>query len=179
MLSLILLAPMTISPFGRPKSGLCSLNDRGFTRFDPTLSLGSTVRLVQGNWAEARLVPHVAGVLIRDKLGLNVEYVLNRVKNGTSSCIVPEDDATPWPVNECEEVKSGRMYEMLANGEADLALTLWPAKFAHSERAKALNSECAKSSTSRCMSTVGNQGYQAPSLIQPHLTRSNLDPNVP
>ena len=162
MLSLVLLGPRMVNPFGAPESPLCRLANRDFIGYDATLSLGcrSTVRIVQGNWAEARLVPHVAGVLIRDKLGLNVEYVLDRVDGTNGTCIVPEDSTTSWPEG-CEEVKSGRMYDMLASGEADLALTLWPAKFTNTNRADALNSECPKSTTSRCMSTVGNQGYQA------------------
>ena len=36
---------------------------------------------MQGNWPEARLVPHVAGLLLRDVLGMKVEYALDE-KNG-------------------------------------------------------------------------------------------------
>ena len=94
---------------------------------------------MQGNWPEARLVPHVAGLLIREVLGMKVEYALDG-ENGANA---------------------SRMYEMLANGEADLALTLWPAKFFNTDRADALSTSCLKSSTKYCMATVGNQGYKA------------------
>ena len=53
------------------------------------------------------------------------------------------------------------MYEMLANEEADLALTLWPAKFWNSDRSEALTKSCHESSTDLCVATVGNQGYRA------------------
>ena len=97
---------------------------------------------MQGNWPEARLVPHVAGLLIRDMLGLTVEYALDE-ENGPNG------------------VNASRMYAMLASGEADLALTLWPAKFWSTSRADALSTRCSKSSTKHCISTVGNQGYRA------------------
>ena len=54
-----------------------------------------------------------------------------------------------------------RMYDMLAKDEADLALTLWPAKFFFTDRKEAISRICSRSSTNRCMTTVGNQGYQA------------------
>ena len=97
---------------------------------------------MQGNWPEARLVPHVAGLLIRDMLGLTVEYALDE-ENGPNG------------------VNASRMYAMLASGEADLALTLWPAKFWNTSRADAVGASCPKSSTKHCIATVGNQGYRA------------------
>ena len=97
------------------------------------------MRILQGNWPEARLVPHVAGLLLRDVLGMNVEYALDG-ENGANA---------------------SRMYAMLASGEADLALTLWPAKFWNTSRADAVGASCPKSSTKHCISTVGNQGYRA------------------
>jgi len=97
---------------------------------------------LQGNWPEARLVPHVAGLLIREVLGMKVEYALDE-ENGPNG------------------VNASRMYAMLANDEADLALTLWPAKFFNSDRAAALSTRCPGSSTKYCMAIVGNQGYMA------------------
>jgi hypothetical protein len=97
------------------------------------------VRIVEGNWPEARLVPHVAGILIHEMFGLAIEYVSN------------EEDGTP----------ASRMYDMLENDEADLALTLWPAKFLTTDRLAALSSSCPKSLSERCVATVGNQGYKA------------------
>ena len=97
------------------------------------------MRIVEGNWPEARLVPHVAGTLIRQVLGLTVEYALDGRDGANAS----------------------RMYEMLADEEADLALTLWPAKFWNTNRSEALTKACHKSSTDRCMAIVGNQGYRA------------------
>ena len=94
---------------------------------------------MQGNWPEARLVPHVAGLLIREVLGMKVEYALDG-ENGANA---------------------SRMYAMLAKGEADLALTLWPAKFFDTNRSDALSTRCSESSTKHCISTVGNQGYRA------------------
>ena len=52
------------------------------------------------------------------------------------------------------------MYEMLMNDTADLALTLWPGKFFDTDRADALSASCPRSSTDRCITTVGNQGYK-------------------
>ena len=97
---------------------------------------------MQGNWPEARLVPHVAGLLIREVLGMNVEYALDE-ENGPNGA------------------SASRMYAMLANDEADLALTLWPAKFFNTNRSDALSTQCNQSSTRYCMATVGNQGYKA------------------
>ena len=94
---------------------------------------------MEGNWPEARLVPHVAGLLIRQVLGMTVEYALDGGDGANAS----------------------RMYDMLANDKADLALTLWPAKFWNASRSDALTKACPKSSTDRCMATVGNQGYRA------------------
>ena len=57
MLPLVLLASIGAE--------LCTLNineSRVSRLFTPALSVGSTIRIVQGNWPEARLVPHVAGV---------------------------------------------------------------------------------------------------------------------
>ena len=57
MLPLVLLASIGAE--------LCKLNineSRVSRLFTPALSVGSTIRIVQGNWPEARLVPHVAGV---------------------------------------------------------------------------------------------------------------------
>ena len=54
-----------------------------------------------------------------------------------------------------------RMYDMLRSNEADLALTLWPAKFWNSNSSTALSKGCPKSSTNYCVATVGNQGYRA------------------
>ena len=102
------------------------------------------MRIVKGNWPEARLVPHVAGLLLREVLGMKVEYVRDRDEDG-----------------EIKEANASRMYDMLAKDEADLALTLWPAKFFFTDRKDALDSPCPRSSTNRCMTTVGNQGYQA------------------
>ena len=97
---------------------------------------------MEGNWDEARLVPHVAGILIQEMFGLTVEYVRDGV-NGTGT-------------------NSSRMYDMLRNDEADLALTLWPAKFLKTDRQAALSaSSCEKSLSERCVATVGNQGYKA------------------
>ena len=100
------------------------------------------MRILQGNWPEARLVPHVAGLLLRDMLGMKVEYALDE-ENGPNG------------------VNASRMYAMLASGEADLALTLWPAKFFDTNRSDALSTRCSESSTKHCISTVGNQGYRA------------------
>jgi hypothetical protein len=94
---------------------------------------------LEGNWPEARLVPHVAGLVISEVLGMNVEYALDG-GDGTNA---------------------SRMFEMLANEEADLALTLWPAKFWNTNRSAALSASCPRSSTGHCMATVGNQGYRA------------------
>ena len=96
---------------------------------------------MEGNWDEARLVPHVAGILIHEMFGLSVEYVRDG-ENGTGT-------------------NSSRMYDMLANDEADLALTLWPAKFLKTDRLAALSASCEKSLSERCVATVGNQGYKA------------------
>ena len=93
---------------------------------------------MQGNWPEARLVPRVAGLLLREVLGMTVEYAPD--ENGASA---------------------SRMYAMLASGKADLALTLWPAKFWNTSRADAVGASCPKSSTKHCIATVGNQGYRA------------------
>ena len=97
------------------------------------------MRIVKGNWPEARLVPHVAGLLLREVLGMKVEYVQDGEK----------------------EANASRMYDMLAKDQADLALTLWPAKFFFTDRKEAISRICSRSSTNRCMTTVGNQGYQA------------------
>ena len=94
---------------------------------------------MQGNWPEARVVPHVAGILLRQVLGYNVEYTPDGGDGADAS----------------------RMYEMLANEEADLALTLWPAKFWNTNRSTALHKTCHKSTTNLCVATVGNQGYRA------------------
>ena len=96
---------------------------------------------MEGNWDEARLVPHVAGILIQEMFGLAVEYVRDGM-NGTGA-------------------NSSRMYDMLKKDEADLALTLWPAKFLTTDRLAALSSSCPKSLSERCVATVGNQGYKA------------------
>ena len=97
---------------------------------------------MEGNWPEARLVPHVAGLLLRDVLGMKVKYALDE-ENGPNGA------------------NASRMYDMLANDEADLALTLWPAKFFNTNRSAALSTRCPGSSTKYCMATVGNQGYKA------------------
>ena len=97
------------------------------------------MRIVEGNWPEARLVPHVAGTLIRQVLGFTVEYALDGRDGANAS----------------------RMYEMLADEEADLALTLWPAKFWNTNRSEALAQGCYQSTTKRCMAIVGSQGYRA------------------
>jgi len=107
---------------------------------EPTLKTLTQVRIVEGNWDEARLVPHVAGILIQEMFGLAVEYVRDG-EDGTGA-------------------NSSRMYDMLANDEADLALTLWPAKFLTTDRLAALSSSCPKSLSERCVATVGNQGYK-------------------
>ena len=153
---LVLLAPMGFEK--------CTLNRTKPLFFDPALSINPTVpivpksrllttplteptltltqvRIVEGNWPEASLVPHVAGILIHDMLGLAVEYVRDG-QNGTGT-------------------NSSRMYEMLENDEADLALTLWPAKFLNTDRSDALIKQCQKSLSTRCVATVGNQGYKA------------------
>ena len=96
---------------------------------------------MEGNWDEARLVPHVAGILIHAMFGMAVEYVRDG-ENGTGT-------------------NASRMYDMLANDEADLALTLWPAKFLKTDRLAALSASCEKSLSERCVATVGNQGYKA------------------
>ena len=102
--------------------------------------MGSTIRIVYGNWAEARLVPHVAGLILEKVFGQTVEYVL-------------ADTASS-------------MYDMLAsdgrNGskQADLALTLWPANYWGTRRSAALNAVCRASSTARCVSIVGNHDYR-------------------
>ena len=96
---------------------------------------------MEGNWDEARLVPHVAGILIQEMFGLAVEYVRDG-ENGTGT-------------------NASRMYDMLANDKADLALTLWPAKFLTTNRLAALSKPCEKSESERCVATVGNQGYKA------------------
>ena len=98
------------------------------------------MRIVEGNWPEARLVPHVAGTLIRQVLGFTVEYALDGRDDGANA---------------------SRMYKMLADEEADLALTLWPAKFWNTNRSEALAKACHKSTTDRCMAIVGSQGYRA------------------
>ena len=85
------------------------------------------------------MVPHVAGTLIRQVLGFTVEYALDGRDGANAS----------------------RMYEMLADEEADLALTLWPAKFWNTNRSEALTKACHKSTTDRCMAIVGSQGYRA------------------
>ncbi|MGB1604401.1 MAG: hypothetical protein ACPIOQ_67345, partial [Promethearchaeia archaeon] len=82
---------------------------------------------LQGNWPEARLVPHVAGILIRQVLGYTVEYELD---GG-------------------DGVNAARMYEMLANEDADLGLTLWPAKFWNTNRSTALSKACTNSCVAR------------------------------
>jgi len=133
MLSLLVL----LAPMGAEK---CSLKRNVPLLFD--LNVSPTVRILQGNWPEARLVPHVAGLLIREVLGMKVEYALDE-ENGPNG------------------VNASRMYAMLANDEADLALTLWPAKFFNSDRAAALSTRCPGSSTKYCMAIVGNQGYMA------------------
>jgi len=56
---------------------------------------------------------------------------------------------------------SWRMYDMLATNEADLALTLWPAKYWNTNRSDALSKLCPRSSTGRCVSIVGVHGYRA------------------
>ena len=89
---------------------------------------------MQGNWSEARLVPHVAGLIFERVFGQTVEYVI------------------------ADNVSS--MYDMLGHEKADLALTLWPARYWGTMRSAALNTPCRKSSTKRCVSIVGNQGYQ-------------------
>jgi hypothetical protein len=109
-----------------------------FPKAKPRTTL-APVRIVQGTWPEARWVPHVAGILRRQVRGYNVEYKPDGGDGANAS----------------------RMYEMLANEEADLALTLWPAKFWNTNRSTALSKACPKSSTSLCMATVGNQGYKA------------------
>ena len=86
------------------------------------------------------MVPHVAGTLIRQVLGFTVEYALDGRDDGANA---------------------SRMYKMLADEEADLALTLWPAKFWNTNRSEALTKACHKSTTDRCMAIVGNQGYRA------------------
>ena len=98
------------------------------------------VRIVQGDWPESRLVPHVAGLLLREVLGYKVEYTPPDGEKGANASY---------------------MYAMLKNGKADLALTLWPAKFFNTDRAAALSTQCNQSSTRYCMATVGNQGYKA------------------
>ena len=75
-------------------------------------------------------------------LGMKVEYALDE-ENGPNGA------------------NASRMYAMLASGEADLALTLWPAKFWNTSRADAVGASCPKSSTKHCIATVGNQGYRA------------------
>ena len=75
-------------------------------------------------------------------LGMKVEYALDE-ENGPNGA------------------NASRMYDMLANDEADLALTLWPAKFFNTNRSAALSAPCNKSSTKYCVATVGNQGYKA------------------
>ena len=96
---------------------------------------------MEGNWDEARLVPHVAGILMREMFGLSVEYVRDG-EDGTGT-------------------NSSRMYDLLADDMADLALTLWPAKFLNTDRSDALIKSCEKSLSERCVATVGNQGYKA------------------
>ena len=50
---------------------------------------------------------------------------------------------------------------MLRTNEADLALTLWPAKYWNTNRSDALSKLCPRSSTGRCVSIVGVHGYRA------------------
>ena len=56
---------------------------------------------------------------------------------------------------------SFEMYDMLTSNDADLALTLWPAKYWNTNRSVALSEPCPRSSTWRCVSIVGVHGYRA------------------
>ena len=74
---------------------------------------------------------------------------------------------------------SFRMYDMLKSNEADLALTLWPAKYWSTNRSVALSkSSCPRSSTGRCVSIAGVHGYRARSgwfvTASPTAVKGNL-----
>ena len=84
---------------------------------------------------------------------------------------------------------SFRMYDMLKSNEADLALTLWPAKYWSTNRSVALSkSSCPRSSTGRCVSIAGVHGYRArsgwfvtasPTTVVRHLHQEQpLDPGA-
>lgn len=94
------------------------------------------VRIVVGPWAEATVVPRVAGTLIRELLDYNVEYV-------------PTPLSTP------------QMYEFLRDGIADVAFVLWPANFEATARADAFAMESARSATGFAVQTIGATGYKA------------------
>ena len=85
-------------------------------------------------WLEARIVPRLAGILLRDRLGLDVEFI-------------PAQSAQQF-------------YELVSAGIADIALTLWPAKFEGNVRMLARNRTCSRSDNGRCMSVVGKTGYK-------------------
>ena len=84
-------------------------------------------------WLEARIVPRLAGILLRDRLGLD-EFI-------------PAQSAQQF-------------YELVSAGIADIALTLWPAKFEGNVRMLARNRTCSRSDNGRCMSVVGKTGYK-------------------
>ena len=110
---------------------------------------------MQGNWAEARLVPHVAGRILEEMFGQTVEYVLADTAWSMYDMLHYDMLASNFTA---EDLAS---YGSNASKQADLALTLWPANYWGSNRSAALNAECNKSSTKRCVSIVGTTGYRA------------------
>ena len=167
MLTLVLLASMgaPLLPLPLAPVETCVLNvPLNASLFRDALSVGSTIRIVQGNWAEARLVPHVAGLILKEIFGQTVEYVLADTAWSMYDMLHYDTLASNFTA---EDVASYLTAEDLAsNGsnaskQADLALTLWPANYWGANRSAALNAKCAKSSTERCVSIVGNTGYRA------------------
>ena len=103
----------------------------------------SRVRIIEyaessdvASWEDARIVPHIAGLLIKEKLGYtNIEYI--------------------------QALNLSHMYMLIEEGAADLALTLWPAKYEDTLRAQAISARCPKASNGRCVDFIGRTGYKA------------------
>ena len=93
------------------------------------------VRIVEGTWAEASVVPRLAGIIFREILDYDIGF---KTVSGTPN-----------------------MYKALADDEADVALVLWPANYEKTSKAAALAQTDPESETGLSMSIIGSSGYRA------------------
>ena len=95
------------------------------------------VHVLELSWTEARVVPKIAGIIIRDQLSL------------------------PYQVHGVLVSGTPDAYAALQNEQADFGVVLWPNNYESSARRLALERECPRSPSGFCLTAVGSTGYRA------------------